>query len=67
MQIKITPTTAHTEQTKTIMQISAILTTRNTRIADQETVKSNREAMLWDGLTDRHQWTRMQKGNAFCI
>lgn len=46
---------------------SVILTTRNTRIAERETVKSNREAMLWDGLTDKHQLTRMQKGNAFCI
>ena len=66
MQIKTTPTTAHTEQTKTIMQTSVILTTRNTRIADRETVKSNREAMLWDDLTDRHQLTRMEKGNVFC-
>ena len=61
MQIKITPTTAHTEQTKTIMQISAILTTRNIRIADRVPAKSKYEVNLWAGLTDKHQLTRMQK------
>jgi hypothetical protein len=28
--------------------------------------EGNREAMLWDGLTDKHRLTRMQKGNVFC-
>ena len=28
-------------------------------------VKSNFEVMLWDGSTDKHQLTKMQKGNVF--
>ena len=40
-QIRKTPTTALIEQIRTTMQISVILTTRNTRIADRATVKSD--------------------------
>ena len=54
------PTTAHTEQTKTIMQISVILITRNIRIVERATVKSDYEVNLCAGLADKHQlcWWR---------
>ena len=65
MQIRTTQTTTLTDQIKTTMQISVTQKIGSIHIADRITVKSNYEVILWDGLTDKDQLTRMQKGNGF--
>ena len=65
MQIRTTQTTTLTDQIKTTMQISVTQTIGSIHIADRITVKSNYEAILWDGSTDRLRSTKSRSENDY--
>ena len=65
MQIRTTQTTTLTDLIKTTMQISVTQTIGSIHIADRITLKSDREGMIWIGLTKKLPFAKSRNENDF--